>query len=222
MFLGTTGLVEFWKKDEEILFLGMWCLRYERQYEWKELKYCVLPYPWDNKERLEKAYKELESSYENILNNLVGWLNRQHNLKRDSNYWRIVIGPWLYHFLAVCQVARLEDFLARRRTIAARYHEAVRQAGLTPPWVPAGLEHGYFRYVVRLSGPVGPALDRARALGIGCSRPVFRPIHRYLDLSGFPESDAAWERALSIPLYPALTDHEVDRIVGALPAIVAG
>ena len=124
--------------------------------------------------------------------------------------------------LGLCQVARLEDFLARRRTIAARYHEAVREAGLTPPWVPAGLEHGYFRYVVRLSGPVGPALDRARSLSIGCRRPVFRPIHRYLDLSGFPESDAAWERALSIPLYPALTDHEVDRIVGALPAILAG
>ena len=124
--------------------------------------------------------------------------------------------------LGLCQVARLEDFLARRGTIAARYHEAVREAGLTPPWVPAGLEHGYFRYVVRLPKPVDPALERARTLGIGCSRPVFRPIHRYLDLSGFPESDAAWERVLSIPLYPALTDHEVDRIVGALPAILAG
>ena len=124
--------------------------------------------------------------------------------------------------LGLCQVARLEDFLARRRTIAARYHEAVREAGLTPPWVPAGLEHGYFRYVVRLPKPVDPALDRASTLGIGCRRPVFRPIHRYLDLSGFPETDAAWERALSIPLYPALTDAEVDRIAGALPAILAG
>ena len=124
--------------------------------------------------------------------------------------------------LGLCQVARLESFLARRQAIAARYHEAVRQVGLTPPWVPAGLEHGYFRYVVRLPKPVDPALERASALGIGCRRPVFRPIHRYVDLSGFPETDAAWERALSIPLYPALTDHEVDRIAGALPAILAG
>jgi len=124
--------------------------------------------------------------------------------------------------LGLCQVARLESFLSRRRAIAARYHEAVRQVGLTPPWVPAGLEHGYFRYVVRLPGPVDQALDRARTLGIGCRRPVFRPIHRYLDLSGFPGTDAAWEQALSIPLYPALTDHEVDRVVGALPAILAG
>jgi perosamine synthetase len=124
--------------------------------------------------------------------------------------------------LGLCQVARLEDFLARRRAIAARYHEAVREAGLAPPLAASGREHGYFRYVVRLSGPVGPALDRAHALGIGCRRPVHLPIHRYLGLSGFPETEAAWERALSIPLYPALTDAEVDRIAGALPAILAG
>jgi perosamine synthetase len=124
--------------------------------------------------------------------------------------------------LGLCQVARLESFLARRRAIAGRYHGAVRHAGLTPPTVPPGLEHGYYRYVVRLSGPVGPALDRASDPGIGCGRPVDPPIHRYLGLSGFPETDAAWQRALSIPLYPALTDHEVDRIVSALPAIFAG
>lgn len=124
--------------------------------------------------------------------------------------------------LGLCQVARLESFRARRRTIAARYHEAVRQVGLTPPTVPPGLEHGYFRYVVRLPKPVDPALDRARDLGIGCGRPVDPPIHRYLGLSGFPETDTAWERALSIPLYPALTDDEVDRVVSSLPAILAG
>jgi dTDP-4-amino-4,6-dideoxygalactose transaminase len=124
--------------------------------------------------------------------------------------------------LGLCQAARLESFLARRRAIAARYDEAVRQAGLTPPWALPGMEHVYFRYVVRLSGPVGPALDRGRALGIGCRRPVDPPIHRYLGLAGFPETDAAWERALSIPLYPALTDYEVDRVASALPAILTG
>jgi perosamine synthetase len=124
--------------------------------------------------------------------------------------------------LGLCQLARLESFLARRRAIAVRYHEAVRGAGLTPPLAASGREHGYFRYVVRLSGPVAPALDRARALGIGCRPPVYKAIHHYLGISGFPETDAACERAISIPLYPALTDAEVDRIAGALPAILAG
>jgi len=124
--------------------------------------------------------------------------------------------------LGLCQVARLEGFLTRRRAIADRYHEAIRQMGLTPPLAPPGLEHGYFRYVVRLSRPVDSALERGSRLSIGCQRPVYRPIHRYMDLSSFPETDAAWEQALSIPLYPALTDHEVERVVSALPAILAG
>jgi len=124
--------------------------------------------------------------------------------------------------IGLCQVARLEAFLARRRAIAARYAEAIRLAGVAPPTVPSGREHVYYRFVVRLRTPVAPVLKRAAALGIACRRPVHRPLHRYLGLSGFPESDAAWEHTLSIPIYPALADEEVDRIVAALPALLAG
>lgn len=126
--------------------------------------------------------------------------------------------------MGLCQLARLGAFLARRRGIAVRYADAVRQAGLVPPPVPNGREHGYFRFVVRLPKPiVDETLDRrARTLGIVCRRPVHLPIHRYLGLTGFPESDAAWEHALSIPIYPALSDEEVDRIVAALPELLSG
>jgi dTDP-4-amino-4,6-dideoxygalactose transaminase len=124
--------------------------------------------------------------------------------------------------IGLCQTARLETFLARRRAIAARYAEAVQRAGVAPPCVPSGREHAYYRFVVRLPGPVAPVLERAEAHGISCRRPIFRPIHRYLGLAGFPESDDAWEHALSIPLYPALTDAEVDRIVQAIPGLVGG
>jgi dTDP-4-amino-4,6-dideoxygalactose transaminase len=123
--------------------------------------------------------------------------------------------------LGLCQAARLETFLARRRAIAARYAEAVRHAGGTPPVVPSGGTHGYFRFVVQLPRSVDTVLTRAEALGISCQRPVYKPIHRYLGLSGFPESDAAWERTLSIPLYPALSDGEVDRVVHAIPALLS-
>jgi dTDP-4-amino-4,6-dideoxygalactose transaminase len=123
--------------------------------------------------------------------------------------------------MGLCQVGRLESFLTRRREIAARYAEAVNRVGAAPPTVPPGREHGYYRFVIRLPRPVNPALARAQALGIGCRRPVFRPLHRYLGVTGFPESDAAWEHALSIPIYPSLTDDEVERIVTALPALLA-
>lgn len=123
--------------------------------------------------------------------------------------------------LGLCQAARLETFLARRRMIAARYAEAVRQAGGTPPMVPSGGTHGYFRFVVQLSRSVAPVLKQADKLGISCQRPVYKPLHRYLGLSGFPESDAVWERTFSIPIYPALSDDEVDRVVNAIPALLS-
>ena len=124
--------------------------------------------------------------------------------------------------IGLCQVARLETFLTRRQAIATRYAEAIRRIGIDPPTVPPGRAHAYYRFVVRLSMPVAPVLERAEAVGTACRRPVYRPLHRCLGLSGFPESDAAWEHTLSIPIYPALTDEEVGKIVEALPALLAG
>jgi dTDP-4-amino-4,6-dideoxygalactose transaminase len=45
---------------------------------------------------------------------------------------------------------------------------------------------------------------------------VFRPLHRALGLGGYPEADRLWERSLSLPCYPSLTDAEVDTVVTAL------
>jgi dTDP-4-amino-4,6-dideoxygalactose transaminase len=50
---------------------------------------------------------------------------------------------------------------------------------------------------------------------------VFRPAHRALGLGGFPEADRLWQRALSIPCYPALADAEVDAVATALSEALA-
>ena len=124
--------------------------------------------------------------------------------------------------IGLSQAARFKSFLGRRRVIAMRYAEAVYRARLEPPQVSHGWEHAYYRFVVRMPMPVEPMLERAHALGIVCRRPVNPPIHRYLGLTGFPESDAAWEHTLSIPIYPTLSDGEVNRVVEAFPSILSG
>jgi len=45
---------------------------------------------------------------------------------------------------------------------------------------------------------------------------VFRPAHRALGLSGYPEAERLWTGTLSIPCYPALTDAEADHVAAAL------
>ena len=42
------------------------------------------------------------------------------------------------------------------------------------------------------------------------------PLHRYLNLKGFPESDEAHRTALSLPIYPSMTDRMVRRVITVL------
>jgi dTDP-4-amino-4,6-dideoxygalactose transaminase len=57
--------------------------------------------------------------------------------------------------------------------------------------------------------------------GVHCRKPVFRPLHLYLHQSGFPNSDEADRTALSIPLYPDLTDDEVQQIHQSLRKVLS-
>ncbi len=64
-------------------------------------------------------------------------------------------------------------------------------------------------------------VGRLEQQGIHCRKPVFRPLHRYLGQSGFPNSDEADRTALSIPLYPDLTDDEVRHIQQSLAEVLS-
>jgi len=123
--------------------------------------------------------------------------------------------------LGLCQLKALPHFITRRQAIAAQYTAALRGLNAEPPAVAHGRDHLYYRYVVRLPYPVDPALKAFAARGVMCRRPVFRPLHRYLGLTGFPETDRVWEHALSVPIYPSLTDAEIARVVGAMRAVLA-
>lgn len=99
MFLATTALSEFWKPEEEILFLGRWCLRYDRRPEWERLRYRLLPSPWDDRERFYEAVRYLEACEERILDRLSAYLNDVHRVSHSRRYWRILIGPWVLYYV---------------------------------------------------------------------------------------------------------------------------
>jgi len=119
------------------------------------------------------------------------------------------------------QLHDLPAFIARRRAIADRYSAALRGLKAEPPGNRPDGGHVYYRYVIRVAEPVESAVQRFAEYGVMCRRPVFRPLHRYLGLIGFPETDRAWEQTLSVPLYPSLTDAEVERVIGAMKVVLA-
>jgi perosamine synthetase len=120
--------------------------------------------------------------------------------------------------LGLTQAGRLDAFLDRRRALAARYRARLAALPLRLPGDRPDRLHVYQRYVVAGARPAADVLARLEALGVQARRPVYRPLHRYLGLTGFPGAEEAWERAVSLPLYPSLTDEEADRVGAAAEA----
>jgi len=116
------------------------------------------------------------------------------------------------------QLRRLDEFIRRRREIAARYRAAFQGKALRLPPEDAG--HIYFRYVIDIGADCSAFIRRAAQAGIGCERPVFIPLHCLLKLDGFPRTEQAWRQCVSIPLYPSLTDADVERITEGVSGMI--
>ena len=112
------------------------------------------------------------------------------------------------------QLQKLPTFLARRRQIAARYYQHWRQHPRLRPATPSESDVHY-RFVGAVQVELQPLLDRLRARGVGARRPVYRPLHRYLGLEDkhFPQASLWFEQCISLPVYPSLSDDEVQRVI---------
>lgn len=121
--------------------------------------------------------------------------------------------------IALVQVRRLRQNLARRAELATRYAAllaplASRELLVLPPFTAGRI---WYRFAVRLSRH--SALEVARSLqavGIDADTPVWdlRPVVAWRD--DLAVSAEALDRVLSLPLYPDLTNNEQDRVVTAL------
>ena len=117
--------------------------------------------------------------------------------------------------LARNQLKKLPSFIEKRLKIAGIYNAGLKETVSRIPSVPEGREHIYYRYVISVDDPAG-FMDKMQEEGIVCRRPVFKPLHKYLDLSGYEGTEEAWSKTVSIPIYPSLTEKEAHRIVNAI------
>lgn len=127
--------------------------------------------------------------------------------------------------LALAQMSRAESMRTRREAIAARYEGSLRGIpGLKTPTVAQGMRHAWHLYQIAVSVKEA-RLDRsalARALredGIGTSV-HFKPLHLFpfyqerlgVKPGAFPNAERCFEETLSLPIYPDLSDSDVDRV----------
>ena len=117
--------------------------------------------------------------------------------------------------LGMSQLKKLSLFIQKRKEIADKYGRILDDLKIPAPFVPKDRDHIYFRYVVLLEN-AERFMELMMKRGVTCRRPVFKPLHRYLGLSGYAATDLIWERAVSIPIYPSLTDEEVGLIIDSI------
>jgi len=122
------------------------------------------------------------------------------------------------------QLKKIDRIVRRRRAIAARYDaalEAVMGTAALPPRHPAA-QPMYFRYVVRMRTGAERIISFMNRHGICCSRPVYKPLHRYLRLGGFPGTETIYRQAVSIPIYPGLSENEIRTVLRTFRTAVCG
>jgi putative transferase (TIGR04331 family) len=100
-FLVTTADERTWDKSRKILFLGDWCLRYDKKDSWRQLDAEIAaPYGLEINQKLQDF--EFSQSIQNtILPRLVKILNNQHNANHSLNFWKILLGHWLKYFVDI-------------------------------------------------------------------------------------------------------------------------
>jgi dTDP-4-amino-4,6-dideoxygalactose transaminase len=112
------------------------------------------------------------------------------------------------------QLEKLERFLGQREALARVYSEQLATFPCTLPLAQAG--RIYYRYVVSVQGNIPELIHKLSNMGIEVARPVYRPLHRYFNLEGYPGAEMAWKSHLSLPIHPSLTSQDVHRVCHAL------
>jgi perosamine synthetase len=122
--------------------------------------------------------------------------------------------------LGLSQLARYPQFLARRQEIAELYFSELRTCRMQLPVALQG-RSVFFRFPVRVRGNLDRYQARFIELGIHVRRGVDTPLHRILglDARSFPVAETLFAETLSLPIYPALQDQDLEKLLAAYRAV---
>ena len=152
-------------------------------------------------------------------------------------------GPWYYQqielgfnyrmtdlhaALGVSQLARLREYIDRRRALAARYDALLQSLPVHRPWCHPEAASAFHLYIIQLQDAsrrlaVFAAL-RAADIGVNIHYiPVhLQPFYASMGFApgDFPLAENYYGRAISLPLFPAMTEAQQDRVVQCLSALL--
>jgi UDP-4-amino-4,6-dideoxy-N-acetyl-beta-L-altrosamine transaminase len=173
---------------------------------------------------------------------------RSHGITRYSDEFKLGSQPSFYYeqhdlgfnyrmtdiqaALGISQLNRLDSFIKRRRQIASHYDLKYRDHDMVLPFQHPDSNSSWHLYVVRVPSRAGKnsrnqIFESLRELGIGVNLhyiPVYRhPYYAMLgyDPESFPNSEAYYAEAISMPIFPALRRGKQDRVISSLLELIS-
>lgn len=113
--------------------------------------------------------------------------------------------------IGIKQLKQLPGFIDKRQKLAKQYFQLLNESGFTLPKDFVDRKHLYYRYIIKLAKKhnIFNAIKKLGKEGIECNSPVFQPLHRAFKAKGCPVSEKLMKEALSIPIYPSLSLHQI-------------
>jgi UDP-4-amino-4,6-dideoxy-N-acetyl-beta-L-altrosamine transaminase len=168
---------------------------------------------------------------------------RSHGITRDpAEMTHLPDGPWYYQqielgfnyrmtelqgALGCSQMQRLNDFVAIRHGLALHYDNLLKNTSVTVPWQHPDSYSGLHLYVIRVPQTQkkvsrNEIFERLRTNGVGANLhyiPIYRqPYYERMgfDPSDFPEAESYYAEAITLPMYPGLSNEQQLEVVQRL------
>lgn len=174
-------------------------------------------------------------------------LLRSHGITRDESLMtKAADGPWYYQqielgynyrmtdmqaALGVSQMQRLDEYVDKRHKLAERYNELLKELPITLPWQHEDSYSGLHLYVIRLqldkiSKTHLDVFNGMRDAGILVNL-HYIPVHLqpYYQEMGFnegqfPEAEQYYKEAISLPMFPTMTEQQQNQVVNTLKLLL--
>jgi len=124
------------------------------------------------------------------------------------------------------QLKRLESFIKRRREISNLYRDIIKNKYIQHPLININKNNVYSRYMIKSPYNPDKIIQELEKKRIGCARMYVPPLHKrsiftlFNKGKVFPKTDEIVSSAISIPVFPSLTDEEILYIGSTLNNVI--
>ncbi|MCG3677410.1 DegT/DnrJ/EryC1/StrS family aminotransferase [Aliarcobacter butzleri] len=169
-------------------------------------------------------------------------INRLHGISRDAWDRYTAKGSWYYEIvdngckynttdinasLGLVQLKKQNELKIKRENIAKKYYEGFSSnPNIVLPFVKEDRDTSWHLYVIKVNNR-DIIIDKLKEIGVGCSV-HFIPVHKHpyynkrygFKNENYPVSNKVFEDSLSIPIYPDMTNDEIDYVIKSVNKVV--